>query len=791
MSVKNTILLLLISISLVSNSQQSTNSLSGKIVDEKSNAVPDASVYVLNSHSGTYSNKQGEFALYDVPSGKFILRISAVGFADVNKLIENGSKGSIEITLTRSTVHLDEVVVSAEKREDMLQQLPFSISALPSKKIDEYRLWDTRSLTAIVPSLYSGNPGDERNVTSIRGITSTSYDPAVATYIDGVNQFNLDTYIPQLFEVERIEVLRGPQGTLYGRNAMGGVINIITKKPGNIANGFASVSIGNKGRQRYNIGLRGPLIKGKLFAGASLLYDKRDGYYTNEFNNTHFDKQHALSGNYYLTYVASTHLSYTLNVKHHINRNNGPFTLVNGVDEAFANPFRLNQNATSKMIDNTFNGSLSANYTGRKINMTAQVAWQKNHRHYTLPLDGDFSPIDGVTIINNYGPKFNNVKVLTEEIRFSSPASTSSPWKWTAGLYSFSQDVPNKQNTHFGDDADLLGSPDKNFGLINTAKGKSWGAAAYGQLTWSLTQKLDITAGLRYDHEHKKQSVLGEYQVDPDPNPVFETRPDTSATANFNAFSPKLSLAYQFSGTTDGYISYNRGFRAGGFTQLGSDPSQPPLFAYKPEYSDNYEIGLKNSLLNHRLRANLSFFYTLVSDAQVPTLILPDAITITRNAGKLDAKGVELELSSIPAKGLEIDYNFGYTDAKYKTLKVAQNGSEQNYHGNRQVFTPSTTSALAAQYSYALPGKQDLKLVVRGEWMAIGKHYFDLANTISQKPYSLFNTQFGITAKNYDLLFWVRNIADEKYISYAYDFGAVHLGDPRTFGVTLTGRFWQ
>lgn len=784
-------LLLLISISLVSNSQQSTNSLSGKIVDEKSNAVPDASVYVLNSHSGTYTNKQGEFALYDVPSGKFILRISAVGFADVNKLIENGSKGSIEITLARSTVHLDEVVVSAEKREEMLQQLPFSISALPSKKIDEYRLWDTRSLTAIVPSLYSGNPGDERNVTSIRGITSTSYDPAVATYIDGVNQFNLDTYIPQLFEVERIEVLRGPQGTLYGRNAMGGVINIITKKPGNIANGFASVSIGNKGRQRYNIGLRGPLIKGKLFAGASLLYDKRDGYYTNEFNNTHFDKQHALSGNYYLTYVASTRLSYTLNVKHHINRNNGPFTLVNGVDEAFANPFRLNQNATSKMIDNTFNGSLSANYTGKKINMTAQVAWQKNHRHYTLPLDGDFSPIDGVTIINNYGPKFNNVKVLTEEIRFSSPASTSSPWKWTAGLYSFSQDVPNKQNTHFGEDAGLLGSPDKNFGLINTAKGKSWGAAAYGQLTYSLTQKLDITAGLRYDHEHKKQSVLGEYQVDPDPNPVFETRPDTSATANFNAFSPKLSLAYQFSGTTDGYVSYNRGFRAGGFTQLGSDPSQPPLFAYKPEYSDNYEIGLKNSLLNHRLRANLSFFYTLVSDAQVPTLILPDAITITRNAGKLDAKGVELELSSIPAKGLELDYNFGYTDAKYKTLKVAQNGSEQNYDGNRQVFTPSTTSALAAQYSYALPGKQDLKLVVRGEWMAIGKHYFDLANTISQKPYSLFNTQFGITAKNYDLLFWVRNIADEKYISYAYDFGAVHLGDPRTFGVTLTGRFWQ
>jgi iron complex outermembrane receptor protein len=789
MSVKNTMVLLLISACLAASSQQPTNSLSGKIVDEKSNAIPDASVYILNSQSGTTTNKQGEFELYGVPSGKFILRVSAVGFADVNRSIDDGNKGNIMISLTRSTVHLDEVMVSAQKREEMLQQLPFSISALSSRKVEDYRLWDTKSITAIVPSLYSSNPGEDRNVTSIRGITSTSYDPAVATYIDGVNQFNLDTYIPQLFDVERIEVLRGPQGTLYGRNAMGGVINIITKKPGNTANGFASVSIGNYGRQRYNIGLRGPVIKGKLFAGAALLYDKRDGYYINEFNNTDFDKQHALTGNYFLSYVASTRLSFTLNVKHHNNRNNGPFTLVNGVDEALANPFKLNQNATSKMIDNTFNASWSANYTGRKVNITGQVAWQKNHRHYTLPLDGDFSPIDGVTLINNYGSKWNNVEVLTEELRVSSPASTTSPWKWTAGIYLFQQDVPTKVNTHFGEDAGMLGSPDKNFGLINTTTGKNNGAAVYGQATYSITEKLDITAGIRYDHERKKQSVKGEYQMDPNPNPVFETRPDTTASANFNAFSPKLSLAYQFSSVTNGYASYSRGFRTGGFTQLSSDPSQPPLFPYKPEYSDNYEVGLKNNFLNNRLRANFSFFYTLVSDAQVPTLVLPDAITVTRNAGKLDAKGVELELSSIPARGLEIDYNFGYIDAKYKTLKLSQNGSEQDFDGNRQVFTPNTTSSLAAQYSYGLKGKQDMKLVVRGEWMAIGKHYFDLANTISQSSYSLFNTRFGLTARNFEILGWVRNIADEKFISYAYDFGAVHLGDPRTYGVTLTAKF--
>ncbi|WP_315816025.1 TonB-dependent receptor plug domain-containing protein [Paraflavitalea speifideaquila] len=125
----------------------------------------------------------------------------------------------------------------------------------------DYRLWNTKDITAIVPNLYSADPGDNRNVTSIRGITTTSYDPAVATYIDGVNQFGLDTYISQLSDIERIEVLRGPQGTLYGRNAMGGVINIITKQPGNHLTGFAEANMGNYGQHRIAAGIRTPLIK--------------------------------------------------------------------------------------------------------------------------------------------------------------------------------------------------------------------------------------------------------------------------------------------------------------------------------------------------------------------------------------------------------------------------------------------------------------------------------------------------------------------------------------------------
>ncbi|MEI9945989.1 MAG: TonB-dependent receptor [Chitinophagaceae bacterium] len=779
--------LILLSAALVANSQH-TITISGTVVDDKTNAVADASVYILNTNSGTFTDKQGRFELKNIPEGKYIIQVSAVGFAVINEEIDKNNT-NIAVTLSQSSIHLDEVIVSAQKREELLQRLPFSVSALSAKKVEQYRLWNTRDITAIIPNLYAGNPGDNRNVTSIRGITSSSYDPAVATYIDGVNQFSLDTYIAQLFDVERIEVLRGPQGTLYGRNAMGGVINIITKKPTNHTSGFAEVNLGNYGQQRHSIGLRTPVVSDKLFFGAVLMYDKMDGYYTNEFNNTSFDKQHTLTGNYYVAYKASEKLAFTVNVKHNNHRNNGPFSLVNGVADAFANPFKLSQDATSKMIDNTFNSSLSVNYTGRSLNFTSQTAWQTNQRYYTRPLDGDFSPIDGVTIINNYGHKWNNVKALTQEFRFSSPASVSSSLKWTTGIYLFHQSVPNKQATHFGKDAAFVGAPDINFSTISTTKGNNSGAAFYGQISYSITKDLELTAGLRYDYEHKKQNVLGEYQKDPDPNPQFETRPDTTASTNFNAFSPKLSLAYQFSKASNGYVSYSRGFRAGGFTQLSSDPSQPPLFSFKPEYSNNYEIGLKNNLLNNRLRLNIALFYANITNAQVPTLILPDAVTITKNAGKLNTKGIELELSAKPVKNLEIEYNLGYTDAKYKTLKLSVYGSEQDFKDNKQVFTPVTTSSLAAQYSFDLGTSQLLKFVVRGEWMALGKHYFDLANTIQQSAYSLLNTRAGITSKNYDIILWVRNLTDQKYISYAYDFGAVHLGAPQTYGITLTGRF--
>jgi len=770
---------------------QRKSGFSGKVINARSSPLAGATIHLLNSDQGTIADNSGNFSFQGLTPGKYSVEVSSVGYATLNRdiVITSSDNGSATFMLADASLQLDAVMVSAEKKEAFLQKVPLSITAISEKQVKEYRLWNIKDVTAIVPNLYAANSGDNRNVTSIRGIATTSYDPAVTTYVDGVNQFSLDTYMGSLSDIERIEVLRGPQGTLYGRNAMGGVINIITKQPTNRSGGFIEMNAGNYNQFRINAGLRIPVIKNKLFVGISSVYNSRNGFYTNDFNNSSFDKQQNLSNNIYLKYIAAKRLVFTFNIKSQNDRNNGAFPLVNGIDESFNNPFHLNQDATAKMIDNTFNISLVAAYSGRKFNFSSQTAYQQNHRYYDKPLDGDFSPIDGVTIINNYNGNWNKVKVVTEELKFTSPSSSASKLKWTAGTYLFYQDNPSKQAVHFGKDAALVGAPDTDFSTVNSTKAKSSGIAFFGQMNYAVTNKLNIIAGLRYDWEKKKYNVLGEYLKDPDPTPLFETRPDTSATVTFNAFSPKLGLAYNINTRSDAFITYSRGYRTGGLTSLSSDPSQPPLYPYKPEYSDNIEFGIKNNLFNNRLQLNATAFITYVSDAQVPTLLLPDAVTVTKNAGRLNSKGIEIEIASRPVKGLQLDYNFGYTHASYQRLKLAQNGSEVNLDGKKQIYTPESTSMLALQYGYEVSKKQQVKIIARIEWAYLGKQYFDLANNIKQSDYSLLNMRFGISSKYFGLMFWARNLGNKRYITYAYDFGAIHLGDPKTIGVTLSAGF--
>jgi iron complex outermembrane recepter protein len=761
----------------------------GKTISEKGIIIRGATVHVLNTDVSIISDEAGIFSIPPLTNGNYSLEVSAIGFARIEKKIQiPQSEDTLVVSLPFSTTQLDAVVVTAEKKESDNQIVPISITSLSSREVEAYRLWANKDLKGIVSNMYAADPGDGRNVISIRGITSTSYDPAVVTYIDGVPQFTLDTYIPQLFDVDHIEVLKGPQGTLYGRNALGGVINITTKQPDDQIRASFELSSGNYGLERYTFIFSAPLIKGKLWLGAAGMYEGSLGYYTNDFNNSYFDQQYRDADNIYLKYLLNTKWSFTMNLKNLWNHNKGAFPLNPTVESAFAKPYHLDQNAIGEMVDNTLNTSLQIRHTGSKMDFSSLTAYQSNYRYYKSPVDGDFSPLDIISIVNDYGKNWNKVSAWTEELRLSSATAAVSPLKWAVGSYLFLQKAPNKQGVHFGADAALAGSPDSNYTIINTAQIKNQGAAFYGQLEYALSNHFSAVAGLRYDYQQSNAEVSGLYLPDGSIN-GFPTQPDTSGKTTYHALSPMFSFSFHPDDHAHIYVSYNRGFRTGGLTQLSSDPSQPPLYPYQPEYSNNYELGLKSNYFTNRLHANFAIFYNTVQSVQIPTLILPDAITVIKNAGGLDSKGFEAELQGLVLPGLELTYHFGYTHAAYTSGKLSSNGNAVDLDGKRQVFTPDMTSMGVMQYSFKLPKPIGVNAFIRGEWYYFGKQFFDLSNLQEQSSYQLLNASVGITYSFFSISAWLRNITGTQYVAYAYDFGAARLGDPYTYGVNMKFKF--
>ena len=777
---------------VVSSVAMAQYTLTGKVITEENSSIPDASVQVLNSNLATATDEQGHFTIANVPGGTLQIRFSAIGYAAENLTVALTGNSHITTQLVALENRLDEAVVTAQKIESDPHDVPASLSVVDAKQVEQQNLWNVMDVTALVPNLNLANPGDGRNVASLRGITTTSYNQAVATYVDGVNQFGLDTYIPYLQDVERIEVLRGPQGTLYGRNAMAGVINIVTRQPTNQTSGVVELNAGSHGQQRYVLSIRTPLIKDKLFFGASGMYNALNGFYTNDIDDSHYDKQQAVSGNYYLKYLLNSRWAMTLNFKHVSNRNDGSFPLIMGMDEAFDHPFHLSQNAKTTMVDESRNVSLSINHFGDAISFSSQTAYQSNYRYYRSPIDADFMPLDGMSVVNDYGRDWNNVKVFTQEFKLASAPRKSSPFHWTTGAFLFHQDAPTKQGTHFGVNAEDLmgpGTPSLVTSIL-TNDAVNQGAAVFGQVGYRFGNGWELQAGLRYDYEHAALDALGEFQ--PDGGESMVVQPKMSESAEFHALSPSFSAKYAFSDRSQLYGTYARGFRAGGLSQLSSDPSEGSLMAFDPEYSNNIEVGSKNILWNQRLQLNAAAFYSRVNDAQVPTLTLPDAITVTQNTGRMESMGLELEATARAARNLTLWVNAAFTHARYLDLNTAGDDEENvQLKGNRPVFTPEWTGFVGAQYVVPLgtSRRQQLQFGAYGKF--IGQQYFTVENSLGQDSYGLLNANVGYTWQGYELTVWGQNLTDTRYADYAYDFGfaAVHLGRPATYGVTLRKRF--
>ena len=758
----------------------------GTVTTNGGEAIVKTTVKLLNTNYGDITDSQGKYSINNLTNGNYTISISALGYASQLKTFElkKGQVLTLDFKLAESSSQLNEVTVSSEKRQEAIQKIPAAITSLDAKQIKDYRLWDITNLTAIAPNLFVVEHGNSTssNFFNIRGVMGFSNEQAVATYVDGVYQFDYFSAPPLFNDVQSIEILRGPQGTLYGRNAYGGVVNITTKQPGNTPSGYAEMTFGNYGQQRYTVSLSEPIIKDKLFASGSFTYNHRGSIYYNEFTKSGFDRREDYSGNFNLRYLPSKQWSFALNVKNENDNDRGSFPWVGSIDDVFSKPYQVNTNNTNVERRNNFNTSLAANYYGKNFNFTSVSSYINWHEYYEgRGVDYDFSPLDALSTAPD-----QRQHIFAQEIRLSSPSASANKLKWVAGAYGFTQNLHMITPTFYGPDYvqfdPTSGAP---FTTIGNSHGNNKGYAFFGQATYSLTNQLDFTAGIRYDHENRGISQYTDYQKYPAPATLLT--PNADYRASFNAVTPKFVLSYKIQDNMLLYGSYARGFRAGGLNTNATDPAQVP---YQPEHSDNYEIGWKNTFLDNKLKFNLTAFYLEQHNQQISTAM--DGINaLILNVGEMHNKGVELEVTALPVKGLQIDWNASYSYARYTSLLLysADAKAVVNYKGDQPINTPPVSSMLAAQYTYDFVGsKQKLAAFVRGEYRYIDKYYFDFVNGLSQPAYSLFNAKAGISSKNFELNFWARNITDKNYVAYG-SFGTFLLGSPKTYGTTLIAKF--
>lgn len=772
-------------------------SIKGTIKTQSGEGLGFANISILNSSNGTVSDKDGNFLL-NVSKGTYKIQFSAAGYANKVELVVVSQQPVIlEVTLQENTRVLGEVVVTANKREEDIVKVSTSITSLSAKKIEDTRTWGLGGLTALVPNYSYHELGVPfQQVQSIRGIQVFSEDPAVSTYIDDVNNIDILANGFAFTDIERIEVLRGPQGTLFGRNAMGGVINIITKKPTNKQETFAEFSAGNLGLVRSNFGFRTPIIKDKLFMGINAFFQTQDGYWKNDttgliepdrnVNGRTVGGENNLYGNLFLKWLPTKRLSVTLNLKgqQDWSKNTGFFVSQADRDEALANPDRINLARIGEHQRNILNSSLVAKYYGNSFTITSISAYQ------TIGLS--FRDIDFPGFFHSFyksaiGEKLPPQQVYSQELRINS--NSNRRLQYTAGFYGFSQEG-YEPSTNLAFESPFF--PDT-YSIFRN-RGNNFGLAGFGELSFLITKQLKATAGLRYDHE-KRESTFNGFGDALFSGGVFtQLNPDTTVKGTFSAFSPKFAISYAANDRSNLYLSYTRGFRAGGINAQRVPVNVRQTF--DPEYSDNIEIGYKTFLANNKLSIGTSAFLIQWQNLQFFNLVAP--LTYAReNVGDARSMGLELELSAIPVKGLQIDGSFGLNQTAYKDFSLKRvNGITGNVTitqigDNRLSNAPGHTIFLGAQYEYAIDKK--VKAIVRGEVRNIGNYYTDIQNSIEQPTYTLINTRVGLAYQTYSLFFWTQNLNNERFLAFGNpdsSFGRnVRTAAPRTLGVTLSAKF--
>jgi iron complex outermembrane recepter protein len=668
---------------------------------------------------------------------------------------------------------LPTVTVTAQKESDDIQDVPVSVTAVTNETIESADITSVSEASRYAPNTFF-NEFTARKLSNprFRGVGSSPSNPGVTTYVDGVPQLNANTSSFELLDIDQIEFVRGPQGALYGRNTLGGLVNITSRRPslkswsGHIEGPFGNLASG---------GLRGtasgPVMADKLALGVGIGYSRRDGYSTNDVTGNDVDSRSAVFGKVQALWTPAPGWD-VRGILSGERARDGDYALYD-LGSLRANPYHVAHDFEGRTDRDLVSPTVLVNRTGKTVDFAATTGWVWWETTDLTDLDYTAFP---VATRNNAEQDLQ----FTQEFRFASAKNVSYrvanniALKWQAGVFFFTQNYEqNAVNTY----SPFVVAPVPVEEHSPESELDDHGVGVYGRGTLTFNSRLDATIGLRGDFE-SKSAVLNSFTI-----PAFGPPNIVNAEENFNDVSPQFTVAYRSAPETTFYGTVVRGFKAGGF-----NPASPPgTEAYGQEHSWNYEGGAKTSWLAERLVFNAAVFFIDWTDLQVnvPNPSVAAQFYIV-NAGTATSKGFELELSALPRPGLDLFGGFGYTNARFGDGSTS---GGIDVSGNRLSGTPEFTGNIGGQYSRAV--RSGVTGYGRAELIFYGNRQFDDANRAGQDAYSIANFRGGVRGARVFVEGWLQNAFDTFYVPTAFPYdprlapsGFIgESGASRTFGV--------
>ena len=730
-----------------------------------------------------------------------------------------------------------DIVVTARQRSETLQDAPAAIAAFNARAIEDSGITSVRDALAQIPNVTSiESQSSAFSFVLIRGITQVrNTDASVAYVVDGVLNTSPFSFSQELYDIEQIEVLKGPQGALYGRNSVGGAINIRTKDPTNDFEGQVRGFVGNGEAYGIQGVLSGPIATDKLLFRIAASYRDAEGYRRNITLDRPQDPEEDYGVRGKLLWNASDALRVDLRAA---------FQKTSGASQQFANiaprfqaannfvapPLQIVGGDPTPVLAGPLSGlaGLVGNPNTSRPPLQSNVFGIDEREITTVSLKGDLDlGFATLTAISAYdltdsllgGDQYPYTAALiqknsqrrrseafSQEIRLTSPGDR--PFRWILGAYYADVEFFFAANIQLdvtgGDPAfikrePVLGGAEPSI-FYNADDNKNRSYAGFGQVAYDVLEGLEVSAALRYDYEERTQTVVTPNDFIPAFVPL---RQGDSRDLTFDRWQPKATIKYEATRDLTFYANFATGFRSGGFNPSGVGARAEFLRATQPalaiqanirdtfgqETTKGVDGGVKTRLFGGALNLEAAAYYTEVSDQFTFNFIaaLSNA-QIVRNIEESVVKGFELDAVLSLGRDFKLFAGYGYTDTE-----ITRFAAEPQNEGNRLPYIPASTINLGAQGRHVVGtlGGYDVALFGRVDWQRLGSTHFEPANFIARDPVNLVNARVGVELdRAWSLNAYAKNLGDENYFAeFGSPPGFAYYARPRQYGLELTGRF--